>query len=66
MDYLGQAKARFDWDCEYLNIGGGFLPARQGVSPAPPNIDTCAKEIATTIAQREKSRASHLCYQNSF
>ena len=52
MDYLGQAKARFDWDCEYLNIGGGFLPARQGVSPAPPNIDTCAKEIATTIAQK--------------
>ena len=63
MDYLGQAKARFDWDCEYLNIGGGFLPARQGVSQRRQTSiharkdrnDDCTEEFASIASLLENS-----------
>jgi diaminopimelate decarboxylase len=54
MDYLGAAKAKFGWQCEYLDIGGGFLPPRHGISPEPPSIDTCARDITTAIAQKSR------------
>jgi diaminopimelate decarboxylase len=52
MEFVGEAKVKFGWQCEYLNIGGGFLPPRHGVFPEPPSIDECATEITTTIANK--------------
>jgi diaminopimelate decarboxylase len=52
MDYVIESKVRCDWQPEYLNIGGGFLPPRHGIDPEPPSIDICAEEITATIARR--------------
>ena len=54
MNYVGEAKKRFNWEPEMINLGGGFSPKRFGYKELPPTPDEYAEAITSVIKEKCK------------
>jgi diaminopimelate decarboxylase len=54
MDYVEQVRERFTTELEVLNVGGGFVPFRDGQEP-PPSLEDYAEGITSIIKDRCRS-----------
>ncbi len=59
MDFVGEAKERFNWEPETINLGGGFSSKRYGYKESPPSIEEYAEAITSAIKMKcEEHRLS--------
>ncbi len=49
MAHVVEARDRTGWAPETVNLGGGFVPPRRGVTPAPPSLQRYAEEITAAL-----------------
>lgn len=54
MDYVAEARKKFNWEPEAINLGGGFTQTRYGYKESPPSIDEYAEVITSTIRKKCK------------